>query len=48
MRGDRYAMVAVRQKGTSVYDRPASACRVVGGPTIRVRCAAGGYEDRHG
>ena len=33
MKGDRYALVAVRQRTTSVYDRPASVFRDEGGPT---------------
>ena len=48
MSGDRCALVRVRQRGTSVYDRPASVFRDEGGPTIRVRCAAGRHGDRHG
>ena len=47
MKGDRYALVAVRHEGTSVCDRPASVFRGEGGPTIRVRCAAGGHGDRY-
>ena len=41
MRGDRCALVRVRQRGTSVDDRPASVFRDEGGPTQSVRCAAG-------
>ena len=49
MKGDRYALVAVRQRGTSVYyDRPASVFRDEGGPTHSVTCAAGRHEDQHG
>ena len=48
MSGDRYAMVAVRQKGRSVYNRPASVFRDEGGPTLGLKRAAGNFLERHG
>jgi len=48
MSGDRCALVRVRQRGTSVYDRPASVFRAEGGPTLGLTCAAGGRVKRHG
>ena len=47
MSGDRYALVAVRQRGTSVCDRPASVFRAEGGPTMALTCAAGGFNRWH-
>ena len=40
MSGDRCALVAVRQRETSVYDRPASVFRDEGGPTMALSRAA--------
>ena len=49
MRGDRGALVAVRQRGTSVCDRPASVFRDEGGPTPRLsRDAERASIERHG
>ena len=48
MKGDRYALVAVRQRTTSVYDRPASVFRDEGGPTPAFSGAAGKCVNRHG
>ena len=39
MSGDRCALVAVRQRGTSVCDHPASVFRAEGGPTKSRRTA---------
>ena len=49
MSGDRCALVRVRQRGTSVYDRPASVFRDEGGPTPRLsRAAERAFRKRHG
>ena len=49
MRGDRCALVAVRQRETSVDDRPASVFRDEGGPTPRLSRAAERVPfERHG
>jgi len=49
MSGDRCALVAVRQRETSVYDRPASVFRDEGGPTTRLsRAAERAAMKRHG
>ena len=47
MSGDRGALVRVRQRGTSVYDRPASVFRDEGGPTLGFTCAAGSFDRWH-
>ena len=49
MSGDRCALVRVRQRGTSVCDRPASVFRDEGGPTPRLsRAAERVVMQRHG
>ena len=48
MSGDRCALVAVRQRETSVDDRPASVFRDEGGPTPAFSGAAGRRVNRHG
>ena len=48
MKGDRCALVAVRQRTTSVYDRPASVFRDEGGPTPAFSGAAGRRVNWHG
>ena len=48
MSGDRCALVRVRQRGTSVYDRLASVFQDEGGPTPAFSGAAGRRVNRHG